>query len=55
MRNNCARGHTEASSPIGCRKQWKPVLSEIHALSDAYKTGEPQAAIKAFLEAKKKR
>ncbi len=31
------------------------VLAGIDALSDAYKTGEPQAAIKAFLDAKKKR
>ena len=31
------------------------ILAGIDALSDAYKTGEPQAAIKAFLDAKKKR
>ena len=30
------------------------VLAGIDALSDAYKTGEPQAAIKAFLESKRK-
>jgi enoyl-CoA hydratase/carnithine racemase len=29
------------------------VLAGIDALSDAYKTGEPQAAIKAFLESKR--
>ncbi len=31
------------------------VLAGIDALSDAYKTGEPQAAIKAFLDAKRAR
>jgi enoyl-CoA hydratase/carnithine racemase len=31
------------------------VLAGIDALSDAYKTGEPQAAIKAFLDAKRGR
>jgi len=31
------------------------VLAGIDALSDAYKTGEPQAAIKAFLDAKQKK
>ncbi len=31
------------------------VLAGIDALSDAYKTGEPQAAIKAFLESKRQK
>lgn len=59
-------GHILKASPLAVRSQkalmnrWERcsvdegVYAGIDALSDAYRTGEPQAAIKAFFEAKAK-
>jgi enoyl-CoA hydratase len=60
-------GHILHATPLAIRSQkalmnrWERVSVDegiyagIDALSDAYKTGEPQAAIKAFFDAKRKK